>query len=628
MPAVNHVLIVEPHAPTGEFISRAVAEAGLEPIAVPPSAAWETFAARRPGVVILAADAPNVVPLAQRMREADARVLLVVVDKEHLGKALGLKACLPIKANAYVPDPTRKELVEKIRQLLAQGTQARPRLRGIPLVLSRQPSAQGEVKAGVVPRLLHQIWRAMSEGVLVLSDGGPEERFLFLRGVPVAYESDDPADSLLRRHFESGRMDQATHQAALDTQASGLSPGAALIAAGVLEPGEPLVAALRAHVKAMAIRAIGHKKGRWRFHDGNEFAGQLQPAEILPLQAILEGARLHLPVKHFSDALKQVSEAYPVRTGDFQQLLPACALGSTDLRLALALDGRTPTSAFLEGRKGDLKEALGLLWFLSMIGAVAFHESPAESGDEGRYGAAPVRRKKPLPPDRAEAIRQAALQIVPATHLHALGVDITASSADVEKAYTEVASRFHPDGFAEYEVGDLEDLLTAIQAKVTAAYRVLSSDEKRRGYLSFLLLQFEISGARRPGIDLDAEIALKRGEKALRARRPAEAITALKEAVERNPKEPEYLAMLAFASLNDPVLPRALRAEEARKVARRALALAPEHVRALSVLALAEEVRGNLSDARRLVLDALRYHPDNEVAKAVLHRLNTVRRAP
>jgi tetratricopeptide (TPR) repeat protein len=627
MPAVLSVLIVEPHAPTGEYLARAIAEAGFEPIPTTPASAWETWAARHPGLVLLAADTPDAAALTQRMRDADPRVLVVVADKEHLGKAIGLKACIPIKANAYIPDPTRKELVEKLKQLVAQAVQSRPRLRGVPLVLSRAPSAHGEVKSGVMPRLFHQVWRAMSEGVLVLSDGGPEERFFFLRGVPVAYDSDAPADTLLRRLFESGRMDQATHQVALEALASGLSPGAALIAAGVLDAGEPLTAALRAHVKAMAIRAIGLKKGRWRFHDGNEFAGQVHPAEILPLQAILEGARLHIPVKHFSDALKQVSDAYPVRTGDFQQLLPACALSSTDLRLALALDGRTTTSGYLEARKSELKDALGLLWFLSMVGAVAFHEAPPDSVGASPYGAPLPGRKKPLPADRAEAIRQAALQIVPGTHLHALGVDITATSADVERAYAEVESRFHPDGFSEYEVGDLEDLLTAIQAKVTAAYRVLGSEEKRRAYLAFLLLQFEISGARRPGIDLDAEIALKRGEKALRARRPAEAVRALKEAADRNPREPEYLAMLAFASLHDPVLPPTQRAEEARKVAKRALALAPEHVRALSVLALAEDARGNTSDARRMILDTLRIHPDHDLPKAVLHRLNTVRKA-
>jgi hypothetical protein len=250
---------------------------------------------------------------------------------------------------------------------------------------------------------------------------------------------------------------------------------------------------------------------------------------VLPLQAVLEGARAGIPARHFADALKAVMDAYPVRTAEFQQLLPAAALSSTDLRLALALEGRTTTREFLDARQKDLKDALSLVWFLSLVGAVSFHDEPAEGEDV--YGKAPARRRKPLPADRAEALRQAALQILPGTYFHALGVDIAADAEEAERAYHEVATRFHPDGFAEYDVGDLADLLAAVQDKVTAAYRVLSNDEKRRAYLSFLMLKLELTGARRAGIDVDAEIALRRGERALVAHRNAEAVSALATAV-------------------------------------------------------------------------------------------------
>ena len=214
---------------------------------------------------------------------------------------------------------------------------------------------------------------------------------------------------------------------------------------------------------------------------------------------------------------------------------------------------------------------------------------------------------------------------MPGTDFHALGVDIAANAPEIERAYAEVASRFHPDGFAEYEVGDLADLLAAVQDKVTAAYRVLANAEKRRAYLSFLMLKFELTGTRRAGIDMDAEIALKKGERALFARRNAEAVQALREAVERNPREPEYHAMLAFAELLDPALPAAGRAQEAKRAARRALALAPDHPRASAVLALAEAALGDLAEARRIVLDALKVHPSSEVLKETLHRLNRPR---
>jgi CheY-like chemotaxis protein len=617
---VRSILLAEGHGPTREFVAQTLTAAGFQVLlAEEEEQAYELYAAERPAVVVVSADlgAGAGASLVQRLRDADPRVVVVVVDKEHLGKARGLAAVLPMKANAYVADPTKRELLEKIQQFVDR---TRPALRGAALVLSRAPSAQGDVKPGLVARLVHQIWRAFSEGILLLLDeGGRERRLLFLRGVPVAFQSGDPADSLIGWMSASARLDAAARATALEGMASGLSPGAALIAAGVLEPGEPLQEALRAHLRAMVVRAIGQREGRWRFHPGAEFAPEVHPVEILPLQAVLEGARAGVPVKHFVAALKAVMDAYPTRTGEFQQLLPATGLSSSDLRLALGLEGRPTTRQFLDSAK-DLKESLSLLWFLSLVGAVAFRDEAAQGADV--YGKPVPRKKKPLPTDRADALRQAALQMLPGTYFRALGVDIAADAQEVERAYHEVASRFNPDSFTEYEVGDLEDLLAAVQDKVTAAFKVLSNEEKRRAYLAFLVAKFELAGLRRPGIDVEAEIALKRGERALLMRRNAEAVTALELAVERNPREPEYHAMLGFAELFDPVLPRSERAAEARKSARKALQLEPSHPRATAVLALAGELMGEVSEARQLVLATLETHPSSEVLKRVLQRLN------
>lgn len=506
---------------------------------------------------------------------------------------------------------------------MAPGTTAvaRGRPSGVALVLSRPPAAAGEVKAGVVARLLHQIWRSAAAGALVIDDGARIRRIFFQRGVPVACQCEDPSESLLGALREAGRLDEAAHRAARDAVASGLSPAAALVAAGALEPGAPVASALRAHLEATVARAVGTREGRWRFHAGGEHGAELQPVEVPPLRAILDGARAGIPARHFSDALKAVVEAYPVRTGEFQRIVPPSGLSSADLRLAVSVDGRTRTRAWIEDRRAEMKDALSLLWFLSLIGAVAFHEAPEPAA--GPYAGAPApRRKRPLPADRAEAVRQAALQILPGTYLHALGVDLAADEAEVERAYREVAARFHPDAFAEYEVGELEDLLAAVQEKVTAAYRVLSSPERRQAYLSFLLLRFELSGARRAGIDVAAEVALKRGERALRARRISDALAAFREALERNPREPEYAAMHGFASLLDPVLPPTERALAARRSARKALALAPDHARGAAVAALAEEALGDAAAARRLVAAALRTSPESEVLRQVQRRLD------
>jgi DNA-binding response OmpR family regulator/tetratricopeptide (TPR) repeat protein len=623
---VRRILLAEGHGPTREFVARALADAGFEVDAAQNAdGAWERFAAARPAAVVLAADLDGgAAPLAARLRAADAKVLVVALDKEHLGRALGLQAVLPLKANAYVANPTKRELVDKLQHLVAQSGAADARLRGTDLVLSRAPAARGDVRPGALARTFHQIWRALSEGILVLDEGGTERRVFFLRGSPVAFQSGDPADGLVGWMAASSRIDEAHRAHAIEAMASGLSAGAALIAAGVLEPGEPLQATLRAHLKAMVQRVVAARDGRWRFHPGPEFCTEIHAVEVLPLQLILDGGRAGIPSKLFADALKGVMDAHPLRTAELQRLLPACGLSSQDLRLALSLDGRETTRAWL-ARQKDLQPALSLLWFLLLVSAVTFQDEAAAAEPYGKEG---PRRKKPLPADLAESLRQAALQILPGTYFHALGVDIAADAAEVERAYQAVSSRLHPDAFAEYDVGDLEDLLASVQDKVTAAHRVLSNDEKRTSYLSFLLLKYELMGARRPGIVVAAEVALKRGERALRARMNAEAIEALRAAVEANPREPEYHAMLGFAELFDPLLPPAGRAAEARKCARRALALAEDHPRATAVVALAAQAEGDVAEARKIVLAGLKAHPGSEVLKRVLHRFNAPPAAP
>ncbi|MCM2334970.1 MAG: response regulator, partial [Anaeromyxobacteraceae bacterium] len=220
------ILLAEPHDATRAAVRDALAAHGHEVLMAPAGTdPADLFAAQRPDAVVVAADLPDAEGLARRLRQVEPRLLLLVADKDHLGQARGIQAVLPLRANAYVPDATGPELGEKLSLLLSQQAAARARLRGVPLLLSRTPAAQGEVRPGVVARLVHQIWRSLSEGVLVLSGDGPERRLFFQRGVPVAVESEDPAEALAGWLGEAGRLDDEARRAAEDFLAGGLTPG-------------------------------------------------------------------------------------------------------------------------------------------------------------------------------------------------------------------------------------------------------------------------------------------------------------------------------------------------------------------------------------------------------------------
>jgi CheY-like chemotaxis protein/tetratricopeptide (TPR) repeat protein len=626
---VERILLVESHGPTRELVARRLADAGYQVLSADAAGpAYEIFAAAHPHAAVVAADLPadGGRHLARRLRDGEARTLVVVIDKGHLGKARGIRGVLDLGANAYVADPTGRDLLDRLARLLEQvraaAAAAPPADDGIARVLGREPADRGEVRPGAQPLLLHDLWRNAAEGILVVTCRDITRRVFLLRGVPVDMDSDARTESLGRWLVETGRIGEDQYLASLEAMVPGeLSPGAALVAAGAVEAGEPLYAALRAHLRSMVGRCAALREGRWRFHEGAEFAGDVQALEIPPLAPILEGARAGLPVRDFAEALRPHLKARPARSAEFQRLLPLMALGSGDLRLAVAVDGRATTREFLEERGGDLRQAWSLLWFLALVGAVEFRAAPSEDR-EARAPRAPRRRR--IPDERAEEIRQAALQILPGSYFKALGVDIAALPDEIEAAYQEAVARFHPDAFAGQDPGELEDLLAQILDKVNAAHRVLSNEEKRKAYLAFLL-QRHAERRRKPGVDPEAEIALKRGERALRLRRIREAIRAFQAAAERNPREPEYLAMLAFATLRDPALEPRERPRAAARVARRALALDQGCVRAMVTLALAEESAGDVPAARRRLLGALKLAPGNEVARRALQRVNRVR---
>jgi len=624
--------VVEGHGPTRDLLEERLSAEGFAVSAPEPLAAWESFAAEWPAAVVMAADLPDAEgrKLVERLRAADPQLLLVVTDKAHLGRALGIHEVLGLRANAYVADPTSGELLERLRTLFAQSASSRsaPAPGSVARICERPPSEQGDVRQGEIAPLLLGLWRAGADGILEVEGRSSTRRLFLLRGNPVAFESDLREDRLGRWLVASGNLSEAQYRSALDVLAVGkLSEGAALVAAGAIGAGLPLKTAMRAHLCAMVSSVTGEREGRFRFHPGSEFEREVATVEVPALAPVLDGVRAALPARHFADALRAHLGAYPARTADFARLVPSMALGSSDLRLALGLDGHSTTRAFLEARRTDLRDALSLLWFLERAGALSFHEAPLEKAPYPYAASAgPARRQKPLPEERAEELRQAALRVLPGSYFQALGVDIAADIEEVERAYHEAATRFHPDGYVEFDVGPLEDLLAQVQEKLNAAYRVLSNEDKRRAYLSFLLSRAAAeTGRRRPEVVPEAEVALKRGERALRARRPGDAAGFFREASERNPREPEYAALLAFATLVDRSLPRLERARAAARHARRALDLDPGCVRAQAFLALAEEAGGNVSEARRQALATLETAPWSTVARQVLRRLNRPR---
>lgn len=627
---MKSVLVAETHAPTLELLQQVLSQAGYRVLSADePANALEQCVTERPDAVIIAVDLPRLhgSTLGKLVRATDlgARLPLLAIDKAHLGRAKGVSAVLELMVNAYVADPTRSaELLSRLEQLIAAASQAPRPTSGIAATLSRSPVITGELKSRALPLHAHSWYRLARDGVLVAVQGELTRRVFFMGGAPINYESTARQDSLGRYLVAQGELDGAQYEELLAAMRDGLSEGAALVAIGAVEAGEPLLAKLRAYTRAKVAETYAMTSGRFSFYAGTEFSSEVPSMEIPALAPIYEAARASWPVRSFSQALAPHMKSHPSRTPEFGQQLGALGLGTADLKLALAIDGRTPLRALLaQGR--DLKHAYALYWYLTTVGLLRFSDTPAASAAPAGFELAEkargsARRRKPLPEEQLRSLRDEAVRVLTSSYFRALHLDITADSEDVERAYHDLATRFHPDFYPDHDTAPIEDLLASVQERISAAYRVLSDPEKRKNYVNYLLTRSEVTRTSTPVVD--AEIALKRGEKLMKKGDWKGALVAFETAVSLNAREPEYYSYLAWATWKAGSGTKEQRVRAANRWLKKGLAMNPTLERPQVIAAILEDELGDPGEARRMLLKVLKANPNSELAKKALQGLS------
>ncbi len=624
---MKKLLLAENHAPTLEHLTGVLSQAGYTVLAVKdPGSALEHFVADNPDAVVVAVDLPRLdgahVGHLIRNHSQGARVPIVAIDKGHLGKARGVNAVLDLKVNAYVADPLKPgELVSRLEALVrtAQSVPAS----GLKATLSRPAVAAGELKGYPLPALVHSLYRTRRDGVLVVAFRDLTRRVYFLRGGAVNYDSTARQDALPGYLLERKIVTAEQAETVVQALGGGMRIGSALAEAGVDVAGEELLQLLREYTRDRLAQVVGMREGRYAFYSGDEFSKEVATVEIPALAPLLDGARRTFPLKVLAGPLRSHLGEYPVRSPEFGRDLAVLGLNTDDLKVAMQINGRIVLRDLLAHGRGDLPRAYSLVWFLKLTGGLTFSPTPVATGNEVFSSAVPdiiaPRRRKALPAETVVSLREEAVKIITSSYFRSLGLDIAADAEAVERAYHETAMKFHPDTYAEFDISELKDLLDSVQEKLSASYRVLSVEEKRKAYLQYLLGKLDVGRA--TSINVDAEIALRKGETALRRKDFRAATQSFEEAVSLNPREPEYYSYLAWATYQSASGPLGERARAAQKVLRKALSLNPYLERAQIISAIIDSDLGEDALARKKLLKVLDLNPFSQLAKAALRKV-------
>jgi curved DNA-binding protein CbpA len=139
-----------------------------------------------------------------------------------------------------------------------------------------------------------------------------------------------------------------------------------------------------------------------------------------------------------------------------------------------------------------------------------------------------------------------------------LGVSLSSSSKEVQRAYHAQAKRYHPDSFGPSQPSEVRQRAAEIFLRVRKAYEALATEEGRNSYRQVLELAKDSHSAphrsleraqdtARRHIAVSAELAFREGKVAVELGQFAAALPRLRQALSERPTEPSYLSHYGWA---------------------------------------------------------------------------------
>lgn len=200
------------------------------------------------------------------------------------------------------------------------------------------------------------------------------------------------------------------------------------------------------------------------------------------------------------------------------------------------------------------------------------------------------------------------------------GLQIGASPEDVRSTYFMLARKLHPDRLAAIGIEDEDRQAQRLMACINEAFAVLNDPVRRAEYLSVLNRGGEAAvRAEEQKADemamriMRAEESFRQGEMALRREQIAQAVIHFTTAVELQPNEAEYQALLAwaqFAAASD----KSTIANQTRRALLRAVEANSESPTARFYLGRVERMLGREKEALYCFYEVLKIKPNHSEA--------------
>ncbi|MFZ5471416.1 MAG: DnaJ domain-containing protein [Myxococcota bacterium] len=448
------------------------------------------------------------------------------------------------------------------------------------------PPASGSLANTSLLRLYYLAASGNHTGLLTLTLPDRTLEIHFRKGNPEYVASSHAEDSVEDFLLKSGvaTASQLT-QAKTGADKFGGDLVAALFGLGILNPGTAF-AHLIQRATLLLFRGILATQGTFTFE-----AKELPAHKAMPLGnrwAVLADQVRRIPSTELRQRLSPALDL-PVMKSGGQVAQSELRLSPQETRAAGYFDGVRSLSQLLQDVPQDADHILRTAFLLRDLELVSFAAvpvrakpspppeppKPAPAPPPPAAGAKPTAAAKPAPPKLApsppaqaaapapkppvpaaaaapvdykaelEQLRAVAAKTAEQNHFELLGLKENADGSAVKIAYFKLAKLYHPDTVAADAPPELGKLKADLFARIGEAYRVLSDGAARAEYVENL----KAGGG--DGVDvaqiLAAEETFQKACILVKARKFADAVKMLDEAIQMNADEGEFYAWRGYA---------------------------------------------------------------------------------
>jgi tetratricopeptide (TPR) repeat protein len=523
----------------------------------------------------------------------------------------------------------------------------------------------GALGEGVLPGLLRELYVGRKSGMLTLHRGPDRRGFKFRRGHIVHADTnvrEDRMGAVLVRH---NRLTETDLKRAIGfAMRDGKRLGTVLVEMGLL-PADQIEDALALHVHEILAKVFSWKDGTYEFQDQEETASVYSEStlKVSTGELILEAAR-------------SVSDPDVVRylLGDIDRVLGLASdpllrfqrvtLTPADGYVLSRVDGTLSTRevvAMISLPREDTHRSLFALLSTGMIEYLPLPPKPRPTGaakPKARQTAQleavpmPVVPSPPAPtpaPSAEEAAAPAAahstvapddprrLEILESfaalkrrTHFEVLGLERTATEAQVKEAYFRLARRFHPDVHHDPALADLRDKIEAIFVRLGEAHEVLRNPRIRARYESQIAPSASAAASApapgaptKPPVDpafeaKEAAIAIRRAERLLSSEMYWDAIQVLEPALLHAQGKPRKGGRILLARA---YMKNVNWLKQAEELLLDVVKEDPAHAEAYGLLAQIYRDQGLKTRAAHMLRKVLELVPDNDQVRLELAKL-------